>query len=120
MTTSIGCFLLAAFIGLVVITVIFTLAGIITLLTDRDYKAYIIRIKREYGYVFSPFRLGAIFQSIRWSLGASYWKPVENTIMYGWPIFLLQFFKLKTNADKEAQKLALYTKLINKETGYDR
>ena len=113
-------FLMASLIIAAIVVFVTTLAGIINIVTDGDFKAYIRRIKSEYGYVYSPLRLGAIFQSMRFSSGATYWKPVESTVMYGWPVFLLQFFNLKPNSEIEAKRVAMYTKLISRETGYDQ
>jgi hypothetical protein len=100
-----------------------TLAGTISLLCSDTDKDIIVAIRREYGTL-SPLRLGAIFHNKRYSHGADMWRPIGGTMMYGWPIFILQLFLKHDSREarriKEAKRKELFEKLVNNDPGYDK
>ena len=99
---------------------IFTIIGIIILLTSDTDRNNIAIIRRVYGFI-GPYRMGAVHCSMKYNnLGHRAWNPISSTLMYGMAGSIVQFFISKSYEEKLTKKQILFHKLIDKDNGYDR
>ena len=110
---------------------IFTIAAIIAMFSGGYLIQILGKIKAEFG-ILSPLRIGALVEYKRREiLGMQTWSPIHDTLIYGWPGSIIQFFispysderlrrkEMKKRA-KEERKQAMFRKLIEKNYGYDK